>query len=90
MVRTSKSAFVQKMEDGTFWAEETPVGSINGVNQTFTLSYTPNPVSSVELEVNGQTVVYGDDFTISGDTLTTVIAYPTGTTLRIRYRVEPS
>lgn len=90
MARTTKSAYVQKMEDGTFWVEETPVGSINGSNKTFTLSYAPNPVSSVELEVNGQTVVYTDDFTISSDILTTVAAYPTGTILRIRYRVEPT
>jgi len=90
MARTSRSQYVQKMEDGTFWVEETPVGSVNGSNKTFTLSGSPNPVGSVELEVNGQTVTYTDDFTISGDTLTTVYAYPNETLIRIRYRVEPS
>ena len=89
MARTSRSKYVQKMEDGSFWKEETPVGSVNGSNKTFTLTYPPNPVSSVELEVNGQTVVYGTDFTVSGDTLTTVYAYTSGTTLVVRYRVEP-
>ena len=90
MVRTSRSKYIDKMEKSEFWVEETPIGAINGSNQTFTLSYAPNPVSSVELEVNGQTVVYTDDFTISSDSLTTALAYPTGTILRIRYRVEPT
>jgi len=90
MARTSRSPYVQKMEDGSFWVEETPVGSVDGSNKTFTLSASPNPVSSVEFEVNGQTVVYTTDFTISGDILTTVLAYPMGTALRIRYRMEPS
>ena len=89
MARTSASPYVQKMEDGTFWVEETPTGAVNGANVTFTLTYTPNPVSSIEFEVNGQTVVYTTDYTISGDTLTTVLAYPTGVTLWIRYRIEP-
>jgi len=77
------------MEDGNFWVEETPVGSVNGSNKIFTLTYAPNPVSSAELEVNGQTVAYTTDFTLSSDTLTIIYAYPTGTTLFVRYRYEP-
>ena len=90
MARTQASPYIQKMQDGSFWVEETPTGAINGSNKSFTLSDSPNPVSSAELEVNGQTVVYTDDFSISGSTLTTVYAYPSGTVMRIRYRVEPS
>ena len=89
MGRVYRSPYTTKMEKQDFWVEETPVGTIDSSNKTFTLSKSPNPISSTELEVNGQTVVYTDDFTISGDTLTTVAAYPTGTVLRIRYRVEP-
>ena len=90
MARTGSSNYTQYMEDGKLWIEETPVGSVNGSNKSFTLTDSPNPTSSIELEVNGQTVVETSDYTISGDTLTTVMAYPTGVTLRIRYRVEPS
>jgi len=77
------------MEDGSFWNVEIPTGAINGSNKTFTLSDSPNPPEDAELEVNGQTVDYTNAFTISGDTLTTVRAYPTGTTLIIRFRAEP-
>ena len=90
MARTTRSPYITKMEDNTFWAEETPVGSLNGSNKTFTLTYSPNPVSSVEYLVNGQEVTYTEDYTVSGDTLTTVYAYPVGTIHRVRYRIEPS
>ena len=90
MGRTSRSPYVQKMEDGTFWVEETPVGSIDGSNKTFTLTYSPNPTSSVELEVNGQTVSETGNYSVASDTLTTTYAYPKRTTLWIRYRTEPS
>ena len=90
MARVNASTYVKKMEDGTFWIAEIPIGSINGSNKTFTLSYTPNPLTDIEYEINGQTVLYTTDFTVSGDTLTTVYAYPTGTTHFIRYRCEPS
>lgn len=89
MARVGVSAYIVKMEDGTFWVEETPVGSVNGSNKTFTLTYSPNPVSSAEYLVNGQEVTYTTSYTISTGTLTTVMAYPTGTIHRIRYRVEP-
>ena len=90
MARVYASPYTEKMAAGTFWVEETPTGALNGSNTSFTLSDSPNPVSSAELEINGQTVVYTDDFTISGSTLTTVYAYPTGTVMRIRFRVEPA
>jgi hypothetical protein len=89
MARTTSSPYIVKMSDGSFWVEETPVGSVNGSNKTFTLSATPYPLSSIEYEINGQTVLYTTDFTVSGDTLTTVYAYPAGTTHFVRYRCEP-
>ena len=90
MARTSRSRYTQKMEDGTFWIEETPIGSINGSNKSFTLSDTPYPLSSIEYLINGQEVVYTEDYSVSATTLTTVFAYPVGTLHRIRYRVEPT
>ena len=90
MARTSRSKFVEKMEDGTFWVEEIPVGSVNGSNKSFTLTYSPNPISSCEYKVKGQLQHYTTDFTVSGDELTTIVAFPTGTEHFINYRVEPT
>lgn len=90
MARTSRSAFVDKMEEGDFWIEETPVGTLDGSNKTFTLSVAPNPVASAELQINSNIVAYTTDFTISGDTLTMVEAWPAGTVLYIRFRAEPA
>jgi len=89
-MRTASSPYIQRMEDGIFWVEETPIGSVDGTNKTFTLSYAPNPTSSVEYIVNIGEMTQGVDFTISGDTLTTTDAWPVETTHRIRYRVEPA
>jgi len=91
MARVNRSNYVSYMEDGIFWVEETPTGAVNGVNKTFTLTYAPNPQSSLELEINGQTIILDTDYTLSGDTITTTIAYPTGqAVLFARYRTEPN
>ena len=80
----------QSIEDGTYFVEnETPVGAINGVNKVFTLAYDPNPNSSLLVFINGQKVTNTDEYTLSGDTLTLTIAYPTGTELRVNYRRQP-
>ncbi len=90
MARVYISPFIQRMESGVFWVEETPTGSVNGVNKTFTLTYSPNPVSSCEYIVNGQEQHYTTDYSVSADDLTTVVAFPTATGHILRYRVEPS
>lgn len=90
MARTSSSNFTVKMEAGEFWVDdEIPTGAVNGSNKVFTLSESPNPVGSCEYLINGQEVTLTTDYTISGSTLTTVYAYPTGTTHSISYRIEP-
>ncbi len=91
MARTGRSNIVQALEDGTFFVEdETPTGSINGSNKTFTLANTPAPVSSLEVRINGQVLVLTADYSLSGDTLTTIVAFPTGSALRVDYRVTPA
>ena len=65
---------------------ETPSGSINGSNVTFTLAHTPyNGV--VMLYYNGILLESGsgNDFTISGNTITMVYALPIGSKLRAYY-----
>ena len=54
------------------WAEEVPTGTLDGVNQTFTLSFTPT-AGSLTLFLN---IVQREDwdFTISGATITFYVA----------------
>lgn len=50
--------------------EETPSGSINGSNVTFTLAHAPSPSTSLRLYYNGTRLRYGTDYTLSGATIT--------------------
>ena len=60
-----------------------PTGTINGANTTFTLSPTPTAASDVNCYENGlqQQQGAGNDYTISGGTITYLTAPPTGTKL---------
>lgn len=49
---------------------ETPSGTINGSNTTFTLTHTPNPSVSLQLYENGIMQRAGVDYTLSGSTIT--------------------
>lgn len=51
------------------WTEETPAGLINGVNDTFTLSDTPDPSASFMLFKAGLLMIGGVDYTRSGTTI---------------------
>jgi len=51
---------------------ETPTGTINGVNDTFTLSTAPSPSSSLMLFINGQLITQNIDYTLSTVTITFV------------------
>ncbi len=90
MARVYSSKYTDKMELGEFWVEEIPTGAINGSNKTFTLSDSPNPTSSLELEINGQVVTGVGSYSLSTDTITMVRAWRTGTIIYTRFRVEPS
>jgi len=65
---------------------ETPAGTINGSNTTFTLANTP-VVGSEEVFLNGilQEPGAGNDYTISGGTITYLTAPATGDRLRVSY-----
>lgn len=70
-----------------FVNNETPAGTINGTNVTFTLAHTPSPANSLKLFLNGGQLVYGVDFTLSGLTITFVNTVPkTGDTIIADYR----
>ena len=70
-----------------FVDNEVPSGSINGSNVTFTLANTP-VAGSVHLFINGLRglVGSGNDYTISGGTITMEYALATGETLLADYR----
>lgn len=68
---------------------ETPGGSIDGTNATFTLAQTPLPASSLQLYLNGLEQTPGVDFTLANSTIafaTNAIPH-TGDTMSAYYRV---
>jgi hypothetical protein len=60
-----------------------PTGTINGSNTSFTLGFTPGNSSNVVCYLNGvmQQQGSGNDYTISGTTITYLTAPPTGSKL---------
>lgn len=70
---------------------ETPNGTMNGSNATFTLSMTPSPVASLLLFRNGLLQKAGVDFTLTGPSLSFQpgsVPQP-GDLLQASYRVMP-
>jgi len=53
----------------TFVDRETPAGTIDGMNATFTLVNSPFPVSSLALYRNGVYQTLGSDFTLTANTI---------------------
>jgi hypothetical protein len=68
---------------------ETPAGAINGVNNIFTLTQSPNPAASLALYRSGVRLRAVADYTISGSTVTFVSGHvpQTGDVLQGSYRV---
>lgn len=48
---------------------ETPAGSIDGTNLSFTVAVSPNPAASLALRRNGLKLTSGQDFNLSGRTI---------------------
>jgi lysophospholipase L1-like esterase len=73
----------------TFVDAETPSGTINGSNGTFTLVNAPMPVASLALYRNGVLQALGTDFTLTSNTIqfATASTPQTGDTLTASYRV---
>ena len=76
-----------KIASSNFIDNETPTGLINGSNKTFTLDYSPNPTTSLKVYRNGIRQELTTHYTLSGATLSTVIALPTGTNLKVDYKI---
>lgn len=73
--------------NSNFITNEVPSGTINGSNQTFTLAYTPVTGSEMVF-LNGQLLFpgSGNDYTISGATITAADAPISGDRLVVCYR----
>jgi hypothetical protein len=74
------------LSPGNFVTEETPSGTINGSNTTFTLANTPTS-GTVKLYLNGvrQKSGAGNDYTISTNTITMTTAPVSGDVLIVDY-----
>ncbi len=72
-----------------FVDQETPAGSINGVNAAFTLSQSPSPSSSLVIYRNGVRLTPGVDYTAVGTAVTfgSTLVPQTGDTLLCTYRI---
>jgi phage-related tail fiber protein len=70
-----------------FVVRETPSGTVNGSNTTFTLANTPT-AGTEEVFLNGllQDPGAGNDYTISGATITYLTAPVTGDKIRVHYK----
>lgn len=83
---------LQAITAGTYFVHNiVPSGSVNDSNVTFTLPSNPNPDSSLELRLNGVILKSGagNDFTLSGTTITMAVAPATGDVLTASYTVSP-
>ena len=56
-----------------FIDDETPIGTLNGVNTIFTISKTP-ATGSLKLYINGQRLRVTEDYTFTGKTITMLVA----------------
>jgi hypothetical protein len=68
-----------------FFEQEVPSGTVNGSNVTFTLSGVPHSAKSVHLSVNGLDQRQTTDYSISGQTITMVVAPAAGQKLFAKY-----
>jgi len=64
---------------------ETPSGTVNSSNVTFTLANTPADVNGVLVLLNGVTQYNGIDYTVSGSTITFTTAPTTGSSIFAYY-----
>jgi hypothetical protein len=68
-----------------FFEQETPSGTVNGANTSFTLSSTPVFSKTVLLFLNGIPQRLGTDFTLAGSSITMSVAPAFGQALYCWY-----
>lgn len=89
LTQVQKQASASAGSPGTLVAGETPTGTINGTNKTFTLANTPitGAVVLIYTPANQPTqfLLYGVDFTMVGSVATLVVVPITGSSLFANY-----
>lgn len=74
----------------SFADDETPAETPNGVIKEFTLANTPSPVASLDVKIEGMSLIRdgagANGYSLSGTTITVVTAPPTGAQIRTSYR----
>ena len=70
---------------GRFVHDETPTGSVNGSNTSFTTANAP-VAGTLIVHEGGVRKLLTTDFTLSGSTITMTYAPPNGSYLRVDYR----
>lgn len=72
-----------------FVENEVPSGTVNGSNVTFGLTAAPSPTTSLKVYINGlrQKQGGGEDYTLSGSTITMIVAPETGDLIICDFRV---
>lgn len=68
------------------WANYAPTGAINNVNTSFTLTGTPSDVNTFQLFQDGLLLDAPANYSLSGTTITMVVAPNFGQTLWVYYR----
>ena len=77
---------IQAIVDGDYFINnETPSGTVDGVNTSFTLANTP-VTGSVRLFEGGRPLDTPADYSMSGNVITLTYAPPSGSYLRADYR----
>ena len=66
--------------------DETPVGTINSSNKSFTINNIPSPATSLKVFLGGARQRVTEDYTLNSKTITFNVAPPTGSILLADYR----
>jgi len=83
---TTKKITIAKLL-GTEVDNETPSGTIDGTNKTFTLANTPSPATSLKLFLNGMFMTpAGEDYTLTGNSIVFINAPTSGSVMRAFYK----
>jgi len=90
LLSSDQQLVVQAITDGTYFHyDESLTGDIDGVNKTFTIAVAPYPTSSLEIRKQGVVQKNPDDYSITGTTITFVVAPEVGSWLTAIYVVSP-
>lgn len=68
-----------------FWVDETPTGTINGSNTSFTISSASHESEAFNLYLDGLKLTNSTDYSLSSTTITMVTAPAVGQSLRANY-----